>query len=90
MREELTSGIIHPWAPFDVVEPVQSNFQDVLYTDGYERTNCVLVRYGYACHAAQAGFFPTPRKDDVVSHPVKEWKSGSGSGFSGPNTWMIS
>ena len=90
MREELTSGIIHPWAPTDVVEHVQSNVQGVSYTDGDERENCVSVRYGYVCHAAQAIFFPVPRKDDVVSHRMTEWNSGSDSDFSRPNLWMIS
>ena len=54
------------------------------------RENCVSVKYGYACHAAQAVFFPMPRKDDVVSHPMKEWNSGSDSDFSRPNIWVIS
>ena len=40
MREELTSGIIHPWAPTDVVEHVQSNVQGVPYTDGEKRKLC--------------------------------------------------
>ena len=41
-----------------------------------ERVSSVSVRSGYACHAAQAVFFPIPRNDYVVSHPVNEWNSG--------------
>ena len=84
MREQLTSGIIHPWAAFGVVEHVQTNVQDVSYTNGDERENCVSVRSGNVCHAARAVFFPMARKNDVVSHPVKERNNGSDSDFSGP------
>ena len=40
-----------------------------------ERVSSVSVRSGYACHAAQAVFFPIPRNHDVVSLPVNEWNS---------------
>jgi len=40
-----------------------------------ERANSGSVRSGYA---AQAHFVPIPRKDYVVSHPVKEWKVSEG------------
>ena len=55
-----------------------------------ERASSVSVRSGHACHAAQAVFFPISRKDDVVSHPVKNWNSGSDSDFSGQRIWVTS
>ena len=53
-----------------------------------ERVSSVSVRSGYACHAAQAVFFPIPRNDDVVSHPVNEWNSRHDSDLSGPSVWV--
>ena len=38
----------------------------------------------------QAVFFPIPRNDDVVSHPVNEWNGGHDRDFSEPSVWVIS
>ena len=43
-----------------------------------------------ACHAAQAVFYPMARKDDVVSHPVTQLKSGRDSDVSEPIISVIS
>ena len=44
-----------------------------------------LVTSGKDFQASHAIFFPFPLKPDVVSHPVKLWKTGSAEDFSLPN-----
>jgi hypothetical protein len=44
------------------------------------------VTFGYAFHASNAVFLPLPLKDEVVSHPVKEWNKGKTLDLSGPET----
>ena len=46
-----------------------------------ERASFSNIRSGHVSHATQAIFFPIPKKDDVISHPVKELNSGSDSDF---------
>ena len=50
-----------------------------------ERARSVSVNCGYASHAAHAGFFPIPRKDDVVSQHVELWNRGRAKHFRGPS-----
>ena len=49
-----------------------------------DNATSVCVSPGVFSQAAQAVFFPQPRKCDIVSHPVMAWKSGNARDFDGP------
>ena len=57
-----------------------------------DNATSVSVNPGVLSQAAQAVFFPQPRKCDTVSHPVMAWKSGNARDFDGPiwahTSWM--
>ena len=53
-----------------------------------ERARSVSVNCGYASHAFHAVLFPIPRKDEVVSQPVKMWNRGRAKHFRG-QSWLV-